>query len=366
MAEIRLEHVQKHYANGHHAVRDFSLDVADGEFVVFVGPSGCGKSTTLRLIAGLEDVSEGALRIGGRVVNHLQPAERDVAMVFQSYALYPHMSVRQNMGFALKLKGLAKAEVARRVDEASTLLQLDALLERRPRELSGGQRQRVALGRAIVREPAVFLMDEPLSNLDAKLRVEMRASIAALHRRLRVTTVYVTHDQVEAMTMGDRIVVMKDGVIQQVADPITLYNAPVNRFVGSFMGSPAMSFLQGRLAADAVRGDGFHLLLAPAVAQRLARHGEREAWIGLRPEGVGLVGHTAIVEAGNRVRGEVESVELLGAETLLTVRVNAASRIVARVAAQARVKAGETVDLLVDLGAAQVFDHASEINLGLQ
>ncbi|HEX7914872.1 sn-glycerol-3-phosphate ABC transporter ATP-binding protein UgpC, partial [Rudaea sp.] len=284
MASVVLRNLRKLYADGRVAVKDFNLDVGDGEFVVFVGPSGCGKSTTLRMIAGLEEISAGTLEIDGKVVNDLAPKQRDVAMVFQNYALYPHMSVRENMAFALKLAGRTKAEIERRVLEAARMLQLEALLERKPAALSGGERQRIALGRAIVREPRLFLMDEPLSNLDAKLRVEMRASIGRLHDRLGVTTIYVTHDQVEAMTMGDRIVVMKDGEIQQIAAPIELYERPLNKFVGGFIGSPAMSFLAARWEAGAFNGSGFALALPPGRREQLKLAEQQDVWLGLRPE----------------------------------------------------------------------------------
>ena len=362
MAEISLQHVRKYYDNGFHAVKDFNLHIEDGEFVVFVGPSGCGKSTTLRMIAGLEDISEGHLRIGGRVVNQLLPKERDIAMVFQSYALYPHMTVRQNMGFALKLDGVPKAQIAQRVDEAATMLHLQPLLERKPKELSGGQRQRVALGRAIVRKPQAFLMDEPLSNLDAKLRVEMRASISRLHRKLGVTTVYVTHDQVEAMTMGDRIVVMKGGEIQQVASPMELYERPANKFVGSFIGSPAMSFLHGQLRGGEVRGDGFALALPADMAQRVAPYQGREVSIGVRPEIVGLQPSGG---SDGVLRAVAEVVEPLGAETIINLQVGAAQNLVARLAGNVKVAAGQALDLHLDCRRIHLFDAASEANIGL-
>ena len=364
MAAVTLRNIRKSYADEHVAVKDFSLDVGDGEFVVFVGPSGCGKSTTLRMIAGLEEISSGTLEIAGKVVNHLPPKERDIAMVFQNYALYPHMSVRQNMGFALKLAGTPKPEIARRVDEAARILQLEPLLERRPAALSGGQRQRVALGRAIVREPKAFLMDEPLSNLDAKLRVEMRASISRLHRRLGVTTIYVTHDQVEAMTMGDRIVVMKDGEIQQVAAPIELYERPVNKFVGGFIGSPAMGFLEARWESGAFTGAGFSLKPADAQRERLPLAERQPVWLGLRPETLRLADAGAgDDDANGRLDGVAEVVEPLGAETILNVAIGEANRVVARINGHARVRAGERVRLAVDLDKLHVFDRASELNL---
>ncbi|MES2263008.1 MAG: sn-glycerol-3-phosphate ABC transporter ATP-binding protein UgpC [Pseudomonadota bacterium] len=364
MADIHLQHVRKFYDNGFHAVKDFNLHIRDGEFVVFVGPSGCGKSTTLRMIAGLEDISAGQLQIGGRVVNDMQPKERDIAMVFQSYALYPHLSVRDNMGFALKLDKVPKAQIAARVEEAARMLHLEPLLERKPKELSGGQRQRVALGRAIVRKPRAFLMDEPLSNLDAKLRVEMRASIAKLHRQLGVTTVYVTHDQVEAMTMGDRIVVMRGGEIQQVASPIELYEQPLNKFVGSFIGSPAMSFLDGHLAADGtVSGDGYRLHLADGMAARLAGAAGSDVCIGIRPEHLTLR-VAGMPVAGNMIGAMVDVVEPLGAETIVGVQVGAQS-LVARLPPATRFKAGEQVELVLDMARIHLFDAVSEANISL-
>src|ERR671935_778103 len=253
MAEIAFNEVTKRYKDGTEAVKDMNLDIADGEFVILVGPSGCGKSTALRMIAGLEDITEGELKIDGQVVNDLPPKDRDVAMVFQSYALYPHMTVRENMGFALKLAKVPKQEINRRVEEAAKILDLTEQLDRKPANLSGGQRQRVAMGRAIVRQPAAFLMDEPLSNLDAKLRVQMRTALSRLHERLGTTTIYVTHDQVEAVTLGDRIAVMRVGRIQQGGTPTDLYEHPVNLFVAGFIGSPAMNFLPGQLDGDQLR-----------------------------------------------------------------------------------------------------------------
>ena len=256
MAGVVLKHLDKKFPGGFHAVRDVSLDIADGEFVVLVGPSGCGKSTTLRMIAGLEEVTAGEISIGDRLVNDVAPGDRDIAMVFQNYALYPHMSVHQNMAFGLKMRRTPRAEIEQRVREAAEILSIETLLDRRPRELSGGQRQRVALGRAIVREPKVFLFDEPLSNLDAKLRVQMRAEIARLHQRLKTTVIYVTHDQVEAMTLGQRIVLMDRGVVQQVDTPMNIYQRPANRFVGSFIGSPAMNFFAGEVSGREFRFAG--------------------------------------------------------------------------------------------------------------
>lgn len=256
MASVTLNNVSKIYPGGFHAVRDVNIEIADGEFVVLVGPSGCGKSTTLRLVAGLEEVSSGDIHISDRRVNQIPPGDRDIAMVFQSYALYPHMTVRQNMAFGLKMHGTSKTEIASRVAESAKLLSIDALLDRRPRELSGGQQQRVAVGRAIVREPAVFLFDEPLSNLDAKLRGQMRTELAALHKRLRATMIYVTHDQVEAMTLGDRLVLMKDGMVQQIGAPLEVYQHPANRFVATFTGSPSMNLFDGEVEAGMFRANG--------------------------------------------------------------------------------------------------------------
>ncbi len=253
MAQVILKHLDKTYPNGYQAVRDVSLEIADGEFIVLVGPSGCGKSTTLRMVAGLEETTGGEIRIGNRLVNDVAPGDRDIAMVFQNYALYPHMSVYQNMAFGLKMRRTPKAEIEKRVREAAAILSIESLLDRRPRELSGGQRQRVALGRAIVREPKVFLFDEPLSNLDAKLRVQMRTEIARLHQRLKTTIIYVTHDQVEAMTLGDRIVLMDRGVIQQIDSPLAIYQRPANQFVASFIGSPAMNFIRGQIEGSVFR-----------------------------------------------------------------------------------------------------------------
>lgn len=275
MAQIVIDQVRKSYG-ALHVLKDFSLDIADGEFVVLVGPSGCGKSTMLKILAGLEEASGGTIRIGGRDVTDLAPGDRDIAMVFQNYALYPHLTVAANMGFGLKMRGTPAEVIDRRVKEAARILDVEHLLERRPRQLSGGQRQRVALGRAIVREPAAFLMDEPLSNLDAKLRVHMRAEIGALHQRLGVTTIYVTHDQIEAMTMANRIVIMKDGEIQQIADPETMFERPANLFVAGFIGSPGMNFLTARAQAGHAR-----LFGEPVPVPRQA---DGAVTIGLRPE----------------------------------------------------------------------------------
>jgi multiple sugar transport system ATP-binding protein len=317
MASVTFDHVYKKYGDVI-AVSDFNLEIQDGEFMVFVGPSGCGKTTSLRMIAGLEEISEGTLRIGDRVVNDVAPKDRDIAMVFQSYALYPHMSVRDNLAFGLKLRKVAKTEIESRINEAAGILQLEKLLDRKPKELSGGQRQRVALGRAIVREPAVFLMDEPLSNLDAKLRVQTRAEIARLHQRLGTTMVYVTHDQVEAMTMGQRIAVMSVGLLQQVGSPQELYDYPKNRFVAGFIGSPAMNFIEvnvpGGGTTDLSEG-GFHFPLPPNYREALQSAGNKVV-AGFRPEHLELGQLAGSVAT---IRGVADVVEYLGNEELLHV-----------------------------------------------
>ncbi len=285
MAPVTINKAGKHYGN-FEALKGVSVDIADGEFVVLVGPSGCGKSTLLRMIAGLEEISSGEIGIGNRVVNDLPPKERDIAMVFQNYALYPHMTVAQNMGFSLKLKGVPKAEIKQKVDRAAQILGLQTLLDRQPRQLSGGQRQRVAMGRAIVRDPQVFLFDEPLSNLDAKLRVQMRAEIKELHQRLKTTTIYVTHDQVEAMTMADKIVVMKDGIIEQAGSPLDLYDRPQNVFVAGFIGSPSMNFIQGAMTPEGFRtADGINLPVSNR-ADGATTYGIRPEHFKLDPNGI--------------------------------------------------------------------------------
>ena len=362
MAEVHLEHVYKRFGDVT-AVADFNLAIEDEEFMVFVGPSGCGKTTTLRMVAGLEEISDGTLKIGDKVVNDVPPKDRDIAMVFQNYALYPHMNVHQNMSFGLRLRKTPKDEIERRVKEAADILQIGHLLERRPRELSGGQRQRVALGRAIVREPKVFLMDEPLSNLDAKLRVEMRASISKLHRRLGVTTIYVTHDQVEAMTMGTRIVVMKDGYIQQVDSPINLYDRPVNKFVGGFIGSPAMNFMIGSVENGRLKSTNFDILPTDELADKLKGHSGQQVYVGIRPENFGLKGYTSIEEKDNVVKARVEVVEPLGAETHIIASVGGDQNVVARVDPHAPVSAGDDIELLVDTAFLHAFDMKEENNL---
>ena len=329
MATVDMEKINKVYENGFHAVKDFSLDVAEGEFMVLVGPSGCGKTTALRMVAGLEDISSGTLRIGGKPVNDVTPKDRDIAMVFQNYALYPSKTVAENMGFALKMQHVPRDERARRVREAARLLELDdKLLDRKPKALSGGQRQRVAMGRAIVREPKVFLMDEPLSNLDAKLRVQTRSQIAELQRRLGITTVYVTHDQVEAMTMGHRVAVLADGKLQQCASPRELYDNPVNQFVAGFIGSPAMNLQTATLTDGGARLGGTVIPLAPGIRTAAARDKLSELVIGIRPEHMHLAdaaarsadGFGGSGTDGAELTGEVLLVEELGADALLHVR----------------------------------------------
>src|SRR4051794_2645800 len=314
MAEIKLEHVTKRYPDGYEAVKDMSLDIQDGEFVILVGPSGCGKSTALRMIAGLEDITDGELYIGDQVVNDRAPRDRDIAMVFQNYALYPHMTVRDNMGFALKLAHVDKEEINRKVEEAARILDLEPHLDRKPANLSGGQRQRVAMGRAIVRDPQAYLMDEPLSNLDAKLRVQTRAEVARIQQRTGTTTVYVTHDQTEALTLGDRVAVMRSGVLQQVDTPMELYNNPKNLFVAGFIGSPAMNFMPATLEGDSVKLPFETVKLPPDRAQKV-RGAKGDLIAGVRPEDfedASLVGDAR--DQGTTFRAHIELVESLGSE----------------------------------------------------
>jgi multiple sugar transport system ATP-binding protein len=359
VATVTFEHVTKRFGD-FVAVNDNNLEIQDGEFMVLVGPSGCGKTTSLRMIAGLEEITSGNLKIGDRVVNDVAPKDRDIAMVFQSYALYPHMSVRDNLAFGLKLRKVPKAEIERRVGEAARILGLENMLQRKPRELSGGQRQRVALGRAIVREPSVFLMDEPLSNLDAKLRVQTRAEIARLHQRLKTTTVYVTHDQVEAMTMGSRIAVMDKGEIKQVGTPQTLYDHPANRFVAGFIGSPSMNFANVSLAAGggaaALTGEGLTATLPARYLDSLGQKPDRKLVAGFRPEHLEL----GDVAESASIRGTAEVVEYLGNEELLHVTVQGRDDdIVAVVPSSHRVKPGDVLDLKVPLTRVHLFDADS-------
>jgi multiple sugar transport system ATP-binding protein len=332
MATVQLEGINKVYDNGYHAIHDLNLEIADKEFLVLVGPSGCGKSTALRMIAGLETISGGTMRIGDRVVNDIEPKDRDIAMVFQNYALYPHMSVYDNIGFALKLAKVPKDEIDTRVRKAAAILELEENLDRKPGQLSGGQRQRVAMGRAIVRQPAAFLMDEPLSNLDAKLRVQMRAEIAALQRELAVTTVYVTHDQIEAMTMGDRVAVLKDGYLQQVDTPQNLYDHPVNVFVAAFIGSPSMNLFEAQVQLSGDTGTlrlGSHVIgLAPECLvkhPRLRDYDGREVIVGIRPEDYEDAELAPDVPESQWITSKVTLLEALGSEIMAHFHVDAAT-----------------------------------------
>ena len=320
MAEVRLKGLCKTFEGGIQAVKDFDLEVKDREFIVLVGPSGCGKSTTLRCIAGLEEITEGEIYIGGRLVNDVPPKDRDIAMVFQNYALYPHMNVYKNLSFGLELRKMKKEEINRRVHEAAQILDIDHLLERKPKALSGGQRQRVAVGRAIVRKPAVFLFDEPLSNLDAKLRVQMRTEIAKLHQNLQATIVYVTHDQVEAMTMGSQIVVMKDGLIQQVSDPLTLYDFPKNKFVAGFIGSPPMNFIDVELVKEGsgyfIKTGALKLKMQDDKYKKINDYEGKKVTFGFRPSD--LIDESISKEKeGRLIRAKVEVIEPLGSEIFL-------------------------------------------------
>lgn len=354
MAHLSLKNIYKRYQGDVVAVKDFNLEVQDGEFIVLVGPSGCGKSTTLRMIAGLEEISDGQMHIDGRLVNKVPPKDRDLAMVFQNYALYPHMSVYENMAFGLRLRKMPDPEIDTRVREAAKILGIDEYLQRKPVALSGGQRQRVAMGRAIVRKPKIFLFDEPLSNLDAKLRVQMRAEIARLHRRLQATSLYVTHDQIEAMTLADRIVVMKGGIVQQVGAPLELYRNPANRFVGGFIGSPAMNFLKGTVREGKVEGKGFQVPLRASSPAGLSAGQEVE--LGVRPEAVRLAGQGG---AGS-IRGTVEVRELLGAEVYCYLQVEG-STFVGRFLPDQAPREGDSVTLEVDLDACHLFDPKTEL-----
>ena len=364
MAIVAFNNVGKQYPGAESlAVTDFNLTTEDGEFIVLVGPSGCGKTTTMRMIAGLEEHTQGTIEIGGRDVTGVAPKDRDIAMVFQSYALYPHMSVRDNMAFSLKLKKYAKADIKQRVEDAAEVLGITPLLDRKPRALSGGQRQRVALGRAIVRQPQVFLMDEPLSNLDAKLRVDMRAEITKLHRKLGVTTFYVTHDQTEAMTMGQRIAVMKDGIVQQIDTPNNLYQQPANVFVGGFIGTPAMNILAADVADGSMTGEGFTLTLD--AAHKDAAGARDQLTVGIRPEHLHLADENADVEAGtkgSRLRGEVEVVEPLGSLTMIQVRVGP-TKVTAQIEPHQQVAMGDFVTLTCGADKLYLFDPQTEQTL---
>ncbi|KKI98138.1 ABC transporter ATP-binding protein [Prochlorothrix hollandica] len=365
MASITFDHVTKRYDNGFVAVEDLNLTVADREFLVLVGPSGCGKTTSLRLLAGLETLSQGNLYIDDRCVNTLPAKDRNIAMVFQSYALYPHMTVFENMAFGLSLQGVPKSTIAQQVRQAAQQLDIEPLLDRKPKELSGGQRQRVAVGRAIVRHPAVFLMDEPLSNLDAKLRVQARAELSKLHRQLGTTFVYVTHDQVEAMTMGTRIAVLNQGILQQVASPQVLYDRPHNVFVAGFMGSPAMNFLPARLRLEAgelrVVTASLNLPLDPDLADRAAGYGDREVILGLRPESLYDPAHQPGNLALVPLKAEVTVVEHMGNEAILYLTLADGQEVVARVSPRSQFTVGETVTLGVDSQRVYLFDQTTEL-----
>jgi multiple sugar transport system ATP-binding protein len=399
VAEVTFDHVWKTYPDGTTAVHDFNLGIADGEFMVLVGPSGCGKTTALRMVAGLEDISDGVVRIGERVVNYVPSRDRDIAMVFQSYALYPHLSVYENIAFGLRLKKLPKGEIDRRVREAARILDLEPFLKRKPRALSGGQRQRVAMGRAIVREPAAFLMDEPLSNLDAKLRVQMRAEISRLQNSLGTTTIYVTHDQVEALTMGDRVAVMRKGELQQVDEPQMLYDHPVNLFVGGFIGSPAMNMVEATLERSngslvAVAGDQRIGIDAETVAKRSGLRGYegRTVILGIRPEDLEDASLATDTPPERHLHGHVELREALGSEIMVHFKVAATpaytedvkelaedvgapgtgegatpdhreALLVGRFGARSRVREGESADIAVDTRALHFFDP--ETGLGI-
>jgi multiple sugar transport system ATP-binding protein len=382
VASIVFEHVTKRYADGAEAVKDMNLAIADGEFMILVGPSGSGKSTALRMLAGLEDITEGVIRIGDDIVNDLSPRDRDIAMVFQNYALYPHMTVRENMGFALKLASAPRKEIARKVEEAARVLDIEPQLDRKPANLSGGQRQRVAMGRAIVRDPKAFLMDEPLSNLDAKLRVQTRTALSRLHERLGTTTIYVTHDQVEAVTLGDRIAVMRAGRIQQVGTPTDLYEHPVNLFVAGFIGSPAMNFLPGQLDGDQLRTPIGDLRLAGEMRRRLeagAGGGRRGVIVGIRPEHMEDASLVTLPATGHIFKTKIEVLEALGSDsyahfTVDSPRISSSEleeladetsvassaegvQVVARLAAASGIKQGQEAQLWVDTSQLHLFDH---------
>ena len=365
MASLSLQHINKTYPNGFEAVKDFNLEIEDKEFIIFVGPSGCGKSTTLRMIAGLEEISSGTLKIGDKVVNDVEPKDRDIAMVFQNYALYPHMTVYDNMAFGLKLRKVPKDQIDRQVREAAKILDLEKLLDRKPKALSGGQRQRVAMGRAIVRNPKVFLMDEPLSNLDAKLRVQMRIEISKLHQRLGATIIYVTHDQTEAMTLGTRIVVMKDGVVQQVDTPLKLYNQPCNLFVAGFIGSPQMNFMD---AKTVVKGNDvelqvgpYSIKLPPAKAKKLIEGGYagKTVILGIRPEDVHDSQMYIAASPNSVIESTIKVYELLGAEVYLYFDVEGFP-MTARVDPRTTARTGDRLKFAMDVEKIHVFDKETE------
>jgi multiple sugar transport system ATP-binding protein len=384
MADITLDNVTKRFSDGYEAVRDMNLTIEDGEFMILVGPSGCGKSTALRMIAGLEEITDGELRIGGEVVNALSPGDRDIAMVFQNYALYPHMSVRENMGFALKLKGESKEEINKKVEEAARILDLTPHLDRKPSQLSGGQRQRVAMGRAVVRNPQAFLMDEPLSNLDAKLRVQMRTEVSRIQQSLGTTTIYVTHDQTEAMTLGDRVAVMRSGVVQQVGTPMELYNEPANLFVAGFIGSPAMNFMPARVEGEHLKLPLGDVNISKHLRERAGRLESGKSLVaGIRPENFEEAGSPhADPERGITFKARIEVLEAMGSEFYAHFSTDSdqsidsedlrelaedsgagdvpmsgeQGRIVARLDPDANVHKGEEAELWLDTSALHLFD----------
>ena len=368
MASLSLQGIQKIYPNGFHAVKDFNLEIADKEFIIFVGPSGCGKSTTLRMIAGLEDISGGTFKIDGKVMNDVEPKDRDIAMVFQNYALYPHMTVYDNMAFGLKLRKVPKDEIDKKVREAAKILDLEKLLDRKPKALSGGQRQRVAMGRAIVRNPKVFLMDEPLSNLDAKLRVQMRSEIASLHNRLKATIIYVTHDQTEAMTLGTRIVVLKDGVIMQVDSPQKLYNEPNNLFVAGFIGSPQMNFIDAVCKVEGERVtlnfEKTSVVLPPAKAKKLIDGGYngKTVVMGIRPEDIGDSQIEIEAHKDAVFETDVTGYELLGSEVLLYFNV-AGTAMTAKVDSRTTARMGDHITLAINPEQIHFFDKETELTI---
>jgi multiple sugar transport system ATP-binding protein len=363
MAEVRLENVSKIFNERIKAVDEVSLTIHDKEFMVLVGPSGCGKSTTLRMVAGLEEISAGKIFINDDLVNDIPPKDRDIAMVFQNYALYPHMTVFENMAFGLKLRKFRKEEIKSRVDEAGDILGLQDLLDRRPKELSGGQRQRVAVGRAIVRKPKVFLFDEPLSNLDAKLRVQMRVEISKLHQKLEATMIYVTHDQVEAMTMGDRITVMKDGIIQQVDSPTHLYAKPVNKFVAGFIGSPAMNFFSGELVENGTtlfKSKSFEIQIPGQLSKNLIKEKGKKIVLGVRPEDFSM--QSSEKEEYNLIEALVEVIEPMGSENYLYLRTDDQNFII-RTAPSTNVKINDQIKLYINLENIHLFDEKSSESL---
>lgn len=362
MANLKLEHIDKIYPNGVQAVFDFNLDINDKEFIVFVGPSGCGKSTTLRMIAGLEEISEGTLYIDGEVMNEVSPKDRNIAMVFQNYALYPHMTVFDNMAFGLKLQKVDKKEIKKKVDKAAEMLELTNLLDRKPAALSGGQRQRVALGRAIVRDADIFLMDEPLSNLDAKLRVQMRTEISKIHDQLNTTTIYVTHDQTEAMSMASRIVVMKDGYIQQVGTPEEIYDKPANIFVANFIGSPPMNFFNGRVKDDLIIVGNENIPLTSEQITALKPYQDKEIIVGIRPESFKVNMENP---SSKSMKAIIENIEMLGDESILYANAREAASQIA-VKAQGKFKGiakGDEINLDINLDEVHLFDKDTSMRI---